>query len=187
MLQHVWLRLGLRHLMIVYMTFLWWRICYSLNGGFHLSNFCISHRSASDIPCFVGDQGGSGSCFKSANYIETAPVTTESNEIIFEITTDRSDGVRFWDPRFWGGGFVSEVKARIRPEEIWIWIQQIPSVNFEENVISNGHFESILFNERVSISWLFLFGTKSFFCYVEILKYWTMKKIDMRLYFMACQ
>ena len=38
---------------------------------------------------------------------------------------------------------------------IWIWIQQIPSVNFEENVISNGHFESILFNEGVSISWLF--------------------------------
>ena len=43
----------------------------SLNGWWHLSNFCVSHRSAADMPCFAGDQGGPGSCYKSANYIET--------------------------------------------------------------------------------------------------------------------
>ena len=56
------------------------------------------------------------------------------------------------------------------PARSGIWIQQIPSVNFEENVISNGHFESILFNEGVSISWLFLFGAQIFFL-LRIKKY----------------
>ena len=123
----------------------------SLNGWWHLSNFCVSHRSASDMPCFAGDEGGTGSCYKSANYIETPRVSV--TRLFF-----RSPPIR------WGQILSSEEErvcewgARMpHPARsgIWIWIQQIPSVNFEENVISNGHFESILFNEGVSISWLF--------------------------------
>ena len=73
------------------------------------------------------------------------------------------------DSEFWGGDErVCEWGARMpHPARsgIWIWIQQIPSVNFEENVISNGHFESILFNEGVSISWLFYLEHNLFFCW----------------------
>ena len=166
-------RLGLlRHLIIGFTTHSWLRICNNFNGRWHLSNSCVSHRSARDMSCFAADEGGTGSCCKSANYIETVQVT----RLLF-----RSPLIR------WGQILSCERVcgrekrgARIRPELFWIWIHQIPSVNFEEHVISNGHFESILFNEGVSISWIYFIWNKIFFS-VENQKYWAMIKLDMRL------
>ena len=148
------------------------RICNSFNGRWHLSNSCVSHRSARDMSCFAADEGGTGSCCKSANYIETVQVT----RLLF-----RSPLIR------WGQILSCErVCGRERREEPASGqsCSGSGSTKFHLSTLRNTSSATATLSQFCSMKGFqsvgYFYLEQNLFSF-DNQKYWTMIKLDMRL------